>query len=581
MKAMKLKSKKIFKLIAITFLFSVQTAFSQEELDENTANPETKAEVSSRSETESVLNTTEVALYNFYRDQASKNIEQILPKGKFGVQVSLKVNTTKLKNDFEIEPIRLPLGGTYVTQNEIKSSGIIDQSFEKIITYVDQVNVIVSIAPGISNKVQELITTSLKSMMLLDTKRGDTISFNELPEAIVTAWTPEPSIDIYKKPAMLLSGYFGVILMLIVVAMFLGFRLVGSSLSKEAQFISSSIREALESSFGMGGMGGMQNNTAITNATNAATTETKEGSSSDFWEKVDIDSIAAFCFDSVSQPLYSPVPSLMVGTFLDHQKSAQLEALIPKSYVNYVGKINIKPNEVQQIFKKYQTEYRRATRSPISKLVFRVEMEKVLELNSQLGNLEKALLLNSLTPLKRANLLRTYSTDAKLELAKASQGITPIEHKKTEVSLMEKVQKYVMTDNMVDQPQSLNYLTSIILQVESFEEDEKMYEKMSTQGDYRGVLLAFDYFNSENWEEFNLQDLALAFCGYSDKFKELLAGKFSGKKQEWVKNFLKKFSQANLEFNSPQVESVHEMIVSKINFIKSQTQTAGEEKNAS
>lgn len=581
---MKTKNWILFKLVAITFILSTPLAFSQEPQNEPAASAEEAPQEPVKSENDKVLNTTEVALYNFYRDQAIKNIEQILPKGKFGVQISLKVNTTKIKNDFELEPIKLPLGGSYVTPTELKSSGIIDQSFEKMITYVDQVNIVVGLAPGIPNQVQELITSSLNSMMLLDPKRGDNISFNKLPDAIVSAWTPEPSIEIYRKPAMILSGYFGIILMFIVISMILGFRLVGRSLSKEAKLITNSIKDALESSSlmngGMGGMSAMQNNTPLTNSNSVSNSESADVSGADFWNKIDVETIAAFCFDAVSQPIYSSVPSLMVGTILDQKKSAELEAIIPKSYVNFVGKINLKAGEVQNIFKKYQTEYRRSTRSPISKLVYRVEMEKVHELNTELNNIEKALLLNSLTPLKRAKLLRTYSTDAKLELAKASKSITPIEHKKIEVSLMEKIQKYSLKDNLPDQSQSLNYLSTIILQVVSFEEDEKLYEKMSQEGDYEGALLAFDYFSPDHWDEFNLQDLAMAYSGYSDKYKEILVEKFSGKKQEWVKNFLKKFNQANLEINSPQVESIHEMIVSKISSIKNQS-NAGKEKHAS
>ena len=557
------KTRMMIGLLAITMSLAALPAFSQQ--------GESPKSVSG------TLNTAEMTLYNYYRDQTTKQIEQILPKGKFGVQVSLKVNSTKFKNDFEMDPIKLPLGGSYVTENELKSSGIVDQSFERLITYVDQVNVIVSIAPGISRQVQELITSSLKSMMLINSKRGDTISFNDLPESIVTAWTPEPNIEIYKKPAMILSGYFGVILMFIVLAMFFGFRQVGKSLTNEARFISNSIKDAMESSTGMGGM---QQAPGAMNSPSASKSESFESSGGDFWEKVDVETIAAFCFDAVSQPLYSGVPSLMVGSILDNQKASQLESLIPVKYVNFVGKMNVKSGEVQQIFQKYQSEYRRAARTPMSKMAFQIEMEKVLELGRELSSFEKAMFINSLTPMKRSNLLKTYSTDEKLQLAKISQeNVSPIEHKRTEVSLMEKLSKYTVKEEVGTNVQSLNYLTSIILKVESFEEDELMYEKMQGSADYQGVLLAFDCFNQENWEEFNLQDLAIAYCGYSERFKEALIGKFSGKKQEWVKNFLNKYGQTNLEFTAPQVEAVHELIVSKIKNIRSAAMV-GEEKHA-
>jgi hypothetical protein len=514
--------------------------------------------------------SAEVALNNYYRDQASKQIEQILPKGKFGVQVSLKINASKIKSDFEIEPVKLPLGDSFVTGNEIKASGLVDQSLERLISYVEKVDVTVSVAPGLPNQVQELITNSLKQMLLIDTRRGDSITFKELPQAILTAWNPEPSIEIYKKPAMILSGYFGVILLFVALAVMLGFRQMGIRVTREASALIGTIREGIENSMAMSG--GMPSQASMgAQAAAPVKMESSGPMGSDFWDKVESETVVAFCFDCISQPTYMAVPSIMVSGILDPEKSAEVETRLPYEYVvGFNGKTNLKSSDVTAMFQKHQTEYRRAIRSAASKQLIETELEKVIEFSHSLEQFELALLLNALTPFKRTGLLKTLSTDSKLQLAKASQEkLSVAEQKKFEISLLEKIEK--LTEGQKKQKaesNSLNYLTSIILSVESFAEDESLYEKMGSEGGYTGVLLAFEHFNEQTWDEFNLQDLVMAFCGYSEKYKNSLISKFSGKKQEWVKNFLVKFQQNQPDFHSPQVEAVHEMIKNRINTIQ-------------
>jgi hypothetical protein len=514
--------------------------------------------------------SAEVALNNYYRDQASKQIEQILPKGKFGVQVSLKINNAKIKSDFEIEPVKLPLGDSFVTGTEIKASGLVDQSLERLISYVEKVDVTVSVAPGLPDQVQELITNSLKQMLLIDMKRGDTIAFKELPQAILTAWNPEPSIEIYKKPAMILSGYFGVILLFVALAVMLGFRQMGIRVTREASALIGTIREGIENSMAMGG--GMSSQAAMgAQAASAVKMESSGPIGSDFWEKVESETVVAFCFDCISQPTYMAVPSIMVSGILDPDKASEVETRLPYEYVvGFSGKTNLKGSDVTAMFQKHQTEYRRAIRSAAAKQLIETDLEKVIEFSQSLEQFELALLLNALTPFKRTGLLKTFNTDAKLQLAKASQEkLSVAEQKKFEISLLEKIEK--LTEGQKKQKaeaNSLNYLTSIILSVESFAEDESLYEKMGSSGGYSGVLLAFEHFNEQTWDEFNLQDLVMAFSGYSEKYKNSLISKFSGKKQEWVKNFLVKFQNNAPDFHSPQVEALHEMIKNRINTLQ-------------
>lgn len=531
-------------------------------------------------EAKASLSSAEVALNNYYRDQSIKQIEQILPKGKFSIQVNIKMNTAKLKSDTDIEPVKMPFGESYISGREIKASGAIDLSIENLIKYVEKVNIVVSIAPGISAQAQDLITNTLQSMVELDVKRGDNVSFMDLPESVTSAWKTEPNIEAYQKPALFMGGFFGLMLLLAAIVISFGLKQVGVQISKEARFLTGTIKDAMDNSGNM-----MRNTPAMASQpvsqASVVKTESFEPATSQFWEKVDADTITAFCYDCISQPIYNAIPSMMVGTLLDPTKASAVENNLPIDYLrNFNEKTNLKSSDVIQIFQKYQSEYRRAVRSPMSQQVLRIDVAKLIDFSAGLQNVEIALLINSLTPLKRSSLLKMISTETKLELAKASQeNLSIVEHKKFEISLIEKIMKITQSENKKEEFHSLNYLTSIILKVESFAEDEALYQKMSGAGDYNGVLLAFDYFKNNEWEEFNPQDLAMAFCGYSESYRNQVIEKFSGKKQEWVRNFFSKYERAQPDFHSDQVEAIHDLIKSKIKSIKTAAEAGSEQKD--
>ena len=169
-----------------------------------------------------------------------------MPKGKFSVQVELKVSTAKIKSELEPQSVKLPLGGSFVSSSELVASGVIDQKIEQLTKYVESANIIVSLAPGTATQTQELITSMIQSMMGLDFKRGDKITFVDLPQSVITAWTPEPSIEIYKKPVMILSGFFALILLLTGIVITFGLKNISTHITKESRMLGNSLKEAIE-----------------------------------------------------------------------------------------------------------------------------------------------------------------------------------------------------------------------------------------------------------------------------------------------------------------------------------------------
>jgi len=533
--------------------------------------------------------STEIMLNNYMREQATHQVELMLPRGKYNIQVNVTVNQTKIKEENEVQPVKMPMGTTFVTAPELKASGATDTSTEHLLTYVEKVQLNVGVVPSIAPPVRDLIKSNLIASLGLDEARGDTIKITELPESFATAWVvPNPiqpaiesAIESLKKPFTIFGGALGGLILLTIMVIFFSFRQMGSRLSSEARNLSVTLKDAIET--GSSNSGSM----AMSNQMGAGATKSGAETSTDtvFWEKMDIDTIAAFCFDCVAHPKYSSIPVIIVSHLLDPARVTELEKSFPFKYIKQIPgeKYALKTPEVTQIFQMYLSEYRRAIRSPMSRQVLPIEINQLYKFSETLEKMEVALLINSLTPMKRSLMLQELSATTKLDLAEvAKQNLSAVEHKRFEMSLTEKVAAIVGTEDQKEEFHSLDYLTSIILKSESYADDENIFNMMkkSGQGTYSGVLQAFDLFEPSDWAEMNLQETAMAFSGYSNDIKEQLYAHFSGKKLEWLKNFIVKFEAKIPEYQSPLVQSVHDNIKERIRIITENTSKADHESNS-
>ncbi len=417
-----------------------------------------------------------------------------------------------------------------------------------------------------------MVSGALQSVLSMESGRGDKVTFSELPESFTSTWASVNDIgamaSAYIKPAAMLGGIIGLMLLLATGVMFLAFREMSARLSIEARSLSSTLKDAIETGSVNGagsGMPAQQNSITPSREPAVHGDPLQNQASTDFWEKADLDVIVAFCFDCLDHPKYSSIPVALINTVLGPARAAELEKrLPPMSMEAFLGASqNLKTSEITAVFQAHQAEYRRATRSPMARQVLSVPVAKLQELSAELQNMEIALLINSLTPLRRTVLLKLLTTAVKIELAAtARKSISAVEHKTFETSLTEKLARFAGVETKVEDSHSLDYLTSVILKAENFADDEAMFEQ--GQSAYTGVLRAFEVFESKDWEELNLQDVAAAFSGYSQKYKDQLLAKYTGKKVEWLKNFISKFESAQVEFNSPNVVSLHESLNTKI-----------------
>jgi hypothetical protein len=532
-----------------------------------------------------------VLLNSYLSELAARQLEMLLPRGQFSLQV--KVTPKKAVT----ESIRLPLGTTMISGDElstIETSG--SESMGLLLSRIEKMEVSVGVAKTVPESIRQVIKTSLSGSLALQEGRGDVVTFSELPEALATVWAPPPvSKESMPEPKertslndieIALAGIAGGFLLLAAFIIFFAFRQTASRLSSEARIMAAVLKEALESSSAGG-------NSFQMPATRAATPQTpttngsvaSDDSAGSIWDKVDNDSVIAFCIDCLDHPQYRSMPGLLIDSILDSDRSEEVRAkLSPLGYeAQNIAGVQYPAREVTSLFQAHQPEYRRITRSPMSKQLLQISFDELVEFAKSSESVQSALLINSLTPLRRALILKVLPVELKLQLASvASQPMSMVEHKTHELALTSQLEKLGRTDRSKEsQVHSMSFLSQIILRAETFEDDElfhKSVSKASGTTPYFSVLQALESFEAQDWETENLQELALAFCGYSQDVKAELVSKFSGKRQDWFKNFLGKFENSRPHYASPPVFQVHERIKDKLRAIRASEVTG--EKNA-
>ena len=539
----------------------------------------------------------EIFLNNYFQQLAVKQVEMILPPGKFALSATVTLNERKLKSDSSGPAvgagIRLPLGHSMITAAELKSVNMnSSETADRLLSYVTRIDVKLSLNSATPSPVRAMITSAIDSALALKKGRGDSITFVDLPEGFGTAWISpadktaseqlafqtklqstlqtslqsilQTTLQSSLKWALIFGGSLALVFLLGIGILFQASRQLTGSLSTEARNISAALKESAEAQSG-GAPAWRQSPTAGESVKSEATLP------NEFWDKVDDETLRAFAVDCQEHPRYSSVPSVLVNTLLGPDKAAELEKRFSEETLQaskHAGQ-NLSASEVTALFQSNQAEYRRSTRSPVSRQLRPISVTKLLPFVESLEKVEAALLVNSLTPLRRGALLKMVSAQFKIAMAAATaEQRTAVQHKAFEYSLTDKVSKLAGPEEQETGNHSLDYLSQMILKSSSFEEDEALYfhslALMSGQGQYHGVLRVLTLFGSEDWASANLQDAAVAFSGYSTRIKSALLEKISGKRQEWMRAFLTKAESGNLDFTSPEVVAAQEAIGNKI-----------------
>jgi hypothetical protein len=481
-----------------------------------------------------------------------------LPKGKYVIQVNVLMNPSE---EVDYANFKLPMGTISMSEKDIPVTSTSQDPLvmANLISKLKKVDIQVGVQQDVASNVREMIRSYLVSGLGLNPVRGDLVTVNDLPQGITDAWkTIKDEVASYdvKTPIYMMGGIVIICMGLLIFGMIFAFGRLSNKLSNETKTLSNSLKEAIEN---QNPQPSFQPNLG-NQKTSSLNREPEQ--IIDFWKRVDVDQLYVFSLDCFDIHQYQSAAMELVNFYLDSEKAKELEGKIPGSYLTQTFKNKIGEDEIKRLLLSNQAEYRRIVKSPIGQVLLPISSRILLLERESMQKTEINLLINSMTPLKRGEFLKGLSPAFKMELVQESKHpLTALEHKTFEVSLLKKLEKFKAMDQ-IEETSPMSYLSGVILKATSFTEDQDFYEQNSEQ--YQSILKSLKLFNQDDWSAFNLDQISLAFYGYSESYLNKLYSFYPGKQGEWLKNFIAKRQKEANSFDHPQVEAIHELIKEKI-----------------
>lgn len=501
----------------------------------------------------------EAAVQQYYQDQVVKQIEQFIPKGKFSVQVKAEIDFRKMGQENNAADLPVPMLGSIAPQEQSESNTT-PMGIDELLHFVKKVEISVRLATGISTQAHEIISSTITNMVIFNSKRGDKISFGELPASISEIWSPfQQPFSAMKIPLALIA--FSIIFGLALVSFMIvfGINKTAARLSGEVQTFTNDLKSVFEKN-GMVSTQPSASGQSISQNISQVNVENVEGyqhHNQDFWEKLDPACVAAFMNDCWAQEQYKNIPFSLLNGLFDRTVAEEIEKLIHPSMLRVSeNTATLSMSEIHQLYQKHHIEYRKILRSKLGKEFVNLTIEQLSDLKSKMTDPELILSLKNMTPIKRSAFIGLLSPNERIELAKVSKQVfSENDLKNSERSLLDKMSKTHDIQELQDRYE-FGSLTEIIFKPAHFQDDEVLFQNASVETGYFSPLMCLETFKNEDWEEFSAQESAMVFWGYSENYRNKLVEKYAGKKGEWIRSFLSKFEQTKPNFNSAMVESI-------------------------
>ncbi|MBU6154626.1 MAG: hypothetical protein KGP28_10025 [Bdellovibrionales bacterium] len=522
------------------------------------------------------ITSSQAKLNQHYQERAQKQLDQLIPKGKYTVSVNVSLRTQSPEDS--ASSIRLPLGLNPVPKAELDPELSPGEAFQ---SSIEKISLTLAISSEITPPIRSFINQSLKSALDLDPDRGDEILFQDLPSELTQLWSMSPTgsapgFPIESKTLWIASvALFLFLAGTLLIALFL--RRISSSLANEARQISSSLKElAVEtpnrmSSGPSAGFSGMDSvfskpgeNEALSRKEESLVAA-QAAEQENFWNSLEAEALRMFCLDCLAGQQTRKFPTALLNFILPPAKCDELEKLMEYEKSNFplLEDEVIHPKDVLETFRAGQAEYRRNGRSPTSRIAIRVPMERLKSIVDEEGALVAVLLINALTPIRRSTLTKGLSLDLKMRLSQASRKkVSMVEHKKAEMDLIQVLEKWATTSREEPDSITLSHLSGLLMEATSFEDDEALYhfQKSNPNTPYEGPLLACDVLTSEDFESIEVQVLALATFGYSKESIARISSSLNGKRKDWYASFIEKMTAEKPGFMSPAVKQARQQV---------------------
>jgi hypothetical protein len=555
----------------------------------------------------------QMVVRNYLREEVKKTLSQFVAQGTFSVQLGITMQDegkdAKKAKDKSDKAYLLPLG---LSQLDINSFQGEQPSMFDLVEQVKNIQIKVGLSGKVKPEIKTLIRQALTNNLLLNTTSGDSVSFINLPAAAKESVKLDPITldkvtldpvkldeitiaplqhenitidDLSFAPSRLIGALSSIEFAgaLLAIAILIGLAILMSAVQAFGNKLASSlgsmgkiIGESGENKgMGMGGammpMGMGGNAAAATEGTGSEHSSNAGGAGTtsanqEYWESIDLDIIRTFVMDSYESAEYGISTMTLLNQSLSNEKGQKLQENLPDGLFQYVSgqdnRTSLSSEEVTTYFQQNYLAYFTATNSNLAKQLADLPRPQLVQFISTLEAEEKLVLLKNLTPIKRNIIMEQFSSEDKINIAQNFDKERSVEKiKQLERTLGEKVEKLTPDPIKDEAGEQLVRLVDQISTPRSYAEDENFFEQGLVAGSYTSLLRTLEELNPADWEQLTLQELAIAFAGYSEAITEELLDKFQDKKRVWLEQLLQQTRNENLAYSSAQVSATRSKLV--------------------
>lgn len=547
----------------------------------------------------------ELYLSAMLKGSAEREVELFIPKGKFSVDLNLKIDRNLLKSVNEESEFTLPLSQTTLTTHEmqlLQGAQLTERPLQLYLDSIQKIDVQVRVAPDMPASIRGFIDSAVSKALRLQPSRGDTFKFVEYSPEVTEYWKSlspiNEWIDWLKSSTVFPFVVGGVAVAILLLCGMFGILFTIRNLSKdltvglEAQ--AKRLVEVLEGGMGLGGMVGQQAALNAPSASAAGSSQmptARQGAVLDMidentWIWIIRDGLEAYP-QGIESWMNNTIPITKVNRVEELYENTfgfPLRTVLAMKHLQ-VG-LSIGENEWAQEVSVRMPEYMRASRSALTQQVAKLSHDTVMTMFMKLDDIEKILLISGLTPAWRLLLTSDLPQDVRMDLAAASRKQrTTVEQKQAELSLATKVEAEVKKLDLVrtSTPSSqFQFLERGLLEATSFKEEEERMESEGWTKAYpnMSVLECVEAFQEQDWEALSLNTVAHAFYGYSEAWREKVLRNYSAKKRLWTESMMQKAEKDGLQYRSDASKQARALV---LDVLKKRREVPGEQplKNAS
>ena len=448
-------------------------------------------------------------------------------------------------------------------------------ALEELLPFVKNRIIRISFSDEISAPSRDWIEQQLVRSLGLDLASGDRVITGTLPEAVTDDWIKwlkkTSSVSITDKPVtaptpipapkpMIPYEILGAVLIL-VAALFLilfwkGLRNLAHDLTSELGKISSpstTMGEAIEAR--------QRSQTPEPEKIKPAGPDSTEDQTH-LLEKIDPLALKLFVYDCSGLTQTRNYPAAIIYRILSKVDLARkLDQEIEEEFKPISSRITETPSrkEIEGVLYPLLPQYKAISRNEFTATLAKQSMEWLRHLAGYLDLDELGMLLDLLPPLKMRALAEGLDLQIRLQLFQKSSE-TKTAHEDAQIlgrvkSAAEKL--LIQTRNQTSTGSdsfAARYKNNILLKIETFEEEEVLYQaSRQIKGVYVGLLSLLNEGSVSFWNQVDVRDLANCIGGYNPEVRAICEKFLSPRRYQWLVSFLERMETVSHEYTSPSV----------------------------